>query len=455
MTLSKRANSRQPSFGRICPSDADQREFSDAKQTGRKSSLATSLHTIANRTFQPTPRRTKAGDGRVPAPATPVWRQTPARFPLSTSPSNRPVSGPRPATSTTTRVPSRDLGIPPVPALPPRSGSRIPTLSQAPAPTALGKRPKSKVGSSAVESRPVVGSEVKRPTVCPPPQKPFVEYQDVQLLSGLSISKARRKHEDAGQEEEGDSAGSTSFRKPTMPFSRGTTASFATPKKGRMSSRSLPRSVTMATLAPSRRVTEIPPAPSLQSLHALTENRVKAAITRGVRVVTGNRNRQPPSCTPVCAASVAGTESRASTTCELNERGLPLPPIPAFPKSYSTGNLRIDSTLDKTPKAARMQRERDSTRNHPHGTPRSTVTRTQGSPMNTAPNCYVTGALSSQIQRITEPLIDLTPPRQTHPRTSESPQSVSTLVSSDGYEHLEDSIQLVSLPLKLSDLLTQ
>ncbi|WEW59379.1 hypothetical protein PRK78_004850 [Emydomyces testavorans] len=432
---------------------------SDGKHAGRKSSLATSLQNFASRTFHSLPRRINprheaAADATT---VTPNSRHASAKFPVSRSPSKLPTARPRPATSSTGRMPSSAMDVPPMPPLIMRtSGTRIPTLSRIPALSAQGARATNRVNPIS------------------PQPKPFVAYEDVKALSGaLNGGKSNqnkaapetpkrkgKKVEAGGDIEEAKSADSTPLQKHAMSFSRRRTPTMITAQKIQTSDRLIPKSMSMATLSRSHRVSTIPPVPSFHSLDASQDSQIKSPSTRSTRVVT--QSGQSPDRSATRTSRASSTASRAtSLKCDPRDRELPLPPIPALPKSYSIGNIRIHGRSErpsasprlplspktpvspKTPISTHTQKNRISTLSHAHGTPKSAEIKTH-SPSGAALNCYVTANYSTAPQTITEPLIELTPPRQTLPTTPAGSVSASPITPSSATgEKLEENVSLV------------
>ncbi|KMU91366.1 hypothetical protein CIHG_09111 [Coccidioides immitis H538.4] len=201
----------------------------------------------------------------------------------------------------------------------------------------------------------------------------------------------------------------------------------ASGKSIRASDMGIPKSTSMTAITSSRRASEIPPVCSFHSLHAPPNSQVKSPSTCGLNI-GANPGQTPDRATSHTHRTLSNASGATSLTCSPRERDLPLPPIPSLPKSYSVGNVRIDGQSEKTPlpvsyqtpasprtpEDTRAHMSSMSTLGHTHDAPKPKDRKRSSRPSDAVLNCYVTAKYSTVSAHITEPLLDLTPPRPTH-----------------------------------------
>nr|KMM68679.1 hypothetical protein CPAG_05003 [Coccidioides posadasii RMSCC 3488] len=443
MPLSKHTTSKRRRTPFITPevnsSTAGVSSASNGKQTGRKASLAVSLQSFANRTFQSLPRRVNTGSDNADATAAPKLRHSSAKLLISRPVSKLPIPQSRPSTSSSiVRIPPSGSNVPPVPPLPARgSESRIPTSSRIPAPTARQLELEPRAANSDSKADTCANSRTSGYNHFSPQPKPFVAYEDVKALTRNKASPKDKqqgletlKVKDSKSERDtitGKPANSTPFRKRMISFSHRRTSATASGKSIRASDMGIPKSTSMTAITSSRRASEIPPVCSFHSLHAPPSSQVKSPSTCGLNI-GANPGQTPDRATSHTHRTLSNASGATSLTCSPRERDLPLPPIPSLPKSYSVGNVRIDGQTEKTPlpvsyqtpasprtpEDTRAHMSSMSTLGHTHDAPKPKDSKRSSRPSDAVLNCYVTAKYSTVSAHITEPLLDLTPPRPTH-----------------------------------------
>ncbi|EEP77782.1 predicted protein [Uncinocarpus reesii 1704] len=201
----------------------------------------------------------------------------------------------------------------------------------------------------------------------------------------------------------------------------------------------------------------MPPGPVLNSLHGSANRESKLESTCGPSVAAQLDGRADRGANHTMRA-VSKASMGSSINCDPRDRDLPLPPIPALPKSYSIGNKMIQSRPDRAqirpktptssststpPKAARgmeVPKNLNSAASHTNEKPDVPVNRR---PRAAIQNCYVTAKYSSAPAMITEPLIDLTPPRQMQLSVTACPALAPSGISSLATNEKEENVTLV------------